>query len=364
MTHEDHVALLRPGISEPGGVWADLGSGSGAFTLALADLLGPQAYIYSVDRDRGALHEQQRAMQAAFPAARVEYIAADFTQPLNLPPLEGIVMAVQTTGRRRVAIADAVHPLYRRVVDTYAAGMGIDVVAVPAGARIIDLTGKSVIPGLVMVHEHLFYPTGPGVYANLAESFTRLYLAGGVTTIVDLRGDHERQEDPPHDVPVEVLHVPFMEADESEWEEIEGRIEAAVEAAPDVTAAFGSLKDFPHPSFYFRRIEQLRQVMVDSGDAAKQVWLTEWGWTSDSVHPNYAWFAVSEQKKADNLVSAFQYAHDNWTSWIGVMMVWTLPDPTWDQSREEYWWAIANPDGTPRTAYNLIKTDRLNGVLP
>lgn len=56
-------------------------------------------------------------------------------------------------------------------------------VTVPAGAQVIDLTGKSVIPGLVMVHEHLFYPTGPGVYANLAESFTRLYLAGGVTSM-------------------------------------------------------------------------------------------------------------------------------------------------------------------------------------
>ena len=55
--------------------------------------------------------------------------------------------------------------------------------AIPGGAQVIDLTGKSVIPGLVMVHEHLFYPTGPGVYGNLAESFTRLYLAGGVTSM-------------------------------------------------------------------------------------------------------------------------------------------------------------------------------------
>ena len=54
---------------------------------------------------------------------------------------------------------------------------------VPTGALTIDLTGKSVIPGLVMVHEHLHYPTGPGVYGNLTESFSRLYLAGGVTSM-------------------------------------------------------------------------------------------------------------------------------------------------------------------------------------
>jgi len=54
---------------------------------------------------------------------------------------------------------------------------------IPAGAQVVDLTGKSVIPGLVMVHEHLYYPTGPGVYANLTESFVRLYLAGGVTSM-------------------------------------------------------------------------------------------------------------------------------------------------------------------------------------
>jgi len=53
----------------------------------------------------------------------------------------------------------------------------------PANAQVLDLTGKSVIPGLVMMHEHLFYPTGPGVYGNVAESFTRLYLAGGVTSM-------------------------------------------------------------------------------------------------------------------------------------------------------------------------------------
>jgi enamidase len=53
----------------------------------------------------------------------------------------------------------------------------------PEGATVIDASGKSVLPGLVMVHEHLYYPTGPGVYGQLGESFVRLYLAGGVTTM-------------------------------------------------------------------------------------------------------------------------------------------------------------------------------------
>ncbi len=54
---------------------------------------------------------------------------------------------------------------------------------VPGGALVLDLTGKSVIPGLVMLHEHLYYPTGGGTYGNLSESFARLYLAGGVTAM-------------------------------------------------------------------------------------------------------------------------------------------------------------------------------------
>jgi imidazolonepropionase-like amidohydrolase len=56
-------------------------------------------------------------------------------------------------------------------------------VTAPDGATVIDLAGKSVIPGLVMVHEHLYYPTGPQVYGQLGQSFIRLYLAGGVTTM-------------------------------------------------------------------------------------------------------------------------------------------------------------------------------------
>jgi enamidase len=64
------------------------------------------------------------------------------------------------------------------------AAMGdTDAVKPPDGASVLDLTGRTIIPGLVMVHEHLYYPTGPGVYGQLGHSFIRLYLAGGVTTL-------------------------------------------------------------------------------------------------------------------------------------------------------------------------------------
>lgn len=93
MDHNDHVFLLRKGVPNPGGIWADFGSGAGAFTLALADLIGPTGSIYSVDKDRNALREQERAMHSRFPGTTVSYITGDFTHRLELPPLDGIVMA-------------------------------------------------------------------------------------------------------------------------------------------------------------------------------------------------------------------------------------------------------------------------------
>ena len=54
---------------------------------------------------------------------------------------------------------------------------------IPPGAAVIDATGKTLLPGFVMVHEHLFYPTGPGEYQPMGKSFSHLYLAGGETTI-------------------------------------------------------------------------------------------------------------------------------------------------------------------------------------
>jgi SAM-dependent methyltransferase len=93
LNHADLVALIRDGVlpihgevarSAGGARWADLGAGEGNFTRALADLVGPEAYITAVDKDARALRSI---------GGGVETRVADFTRPLDLHDLDGVVMA-------------------------------------------------------------------------------------------------------------------------------------------------------------------------------------------------------------------------------------------------------------------------------
>jgi protein-tyrosine phosphatase len=70
--------------------------------------------------------------------------------------------------------------------------------------------------------------------SQLSEAGWEALAAHGIRTVIDLRGDHEREDDPPRELPLEVRHVPFSEANEREWEEIAEEVEAAVGAAPDI----------------------------------------------------------------------------------------------------------------------------------
>jgi len=94
VNHADHIALLARGVTQgEGGTWADLGAGAGAFTLALADLIGPHGVIHAIDRDRSALAELRSAFVSAVPQAELRPRAADFTRRLDLADLDGVVMA-------------------------------------------------------------------------------------------------------------------------------------------------------------------------------------------------------------------------------------------------------------------------------
>jgi ubiquinone/menaquinone biosynthesis C-methylase UbiE len=131
MDHDDHIRLIEGGVRGSGKRWAELGSGWGAFTLALADLLGLEGQIYSVDRDPSALQRQQAEMQARFPGAAVQYRHADFTHPLDLPLMDGILMAnsLHFVHRRRQAetlrgILEYLRPGGRFVLVEYNADRG------------------------------------------------------------------------------------------------------------------------------------------------------------------------------------------------------------------------------------------------
>ena len=94
MNHSDHVSLLRPANVSSGGTWADFGAGSGAFTLALRELVGPHAHIYAVDKDARALKELEKLHREKFTTSQnIHTLRADFSGALSLPPLDGIVMA-------------------------------------------------------------------------------------------------------------------------------------------------------------------------------------------------------------------------------------------------------------------------------
>jgi ubiquinone/menaquinone biosynthesis C-methylase UbiE len=90
MTHREAVALIRDGVPSRGGVWADLGAGGGTFTKAVADLVGDDGVVYAVDRDAGVLN---LATEASGGSAEIRAILADFSEPLSVPALDGIVMA-------------------------------------------------------------------------------------------------------------------------------------------------------------------------------------------------------------------------------------------------------------------------------
>ena len=86
MDAADAAALIAPAIDRTATQWADLGAGSGTFTRALLQLLGPGARVYAVDRDASSVRALSRI-------AGVSATRADFTDPLDLPALDGVLLA-------------------------------------------------------------------------------------------------------------------------------------------------------------------------------------------------------------------------------------------------------------------------------
>lgn len=93
MDSRDAAKLIANAV-HAGERWADLGAGTGTFSVALARLVGPAGAIYAVDRDASA----NRALEALARepedgAAHIVVRREDLTQPLDLPPLDGVLLA-------------------------------------------------------------------------------------------------------------------------------------------------------------------------------------------------------------------------------------------------------------------------------
>jgi ubiquinone/menaquinone biosynthesis C-methylase UbiE len=93
MQQSEMVALIREGVPSPGGIWADLGAGTGNFSWALAELIGPQGAIYAVDRDGKAIRQLQERIARADPGAAIIPLQGDIAHPLDLPALDGVLLA-------------------------------------------------------------------------------------------------------------------------------------------------------------------------------------------------------------------------------------------------------------------------------
>lgn len=111
------------------------------------------------------------------------------------------------------------------------------------------------------------------------------------------------------------------------------------------------------PSFYFRRIEQQYAVMQANGDGNKQMWLTEFGWSTYNVAPGYEYGQlISPDLQAQYLVRAFQKGKNDYP-WMGVMCVWNLNFSTLGlpDTDEKVPWSVLNKDWSPRPAYLALQ---------
>lgn len=114
-----------------------------------------------------------------------------------------------------------------------------------------------------------------------------------------------------------------------------------------------------HWSFYFRRFEQLHQVMESYGDGDKKLWFTEFGWASSYPDPAPSGYEYAGDNtpamQAANLVRAFEIARAK--GYVGVMFVWNLNFAPIAEATDTYAkkaFSIINRDWTARPAYNAL----------
>ena len=175
MDHDDHVRLIRPGVEGAGTSWLELGAGEGAFTLALAEVLGPAGRILALDRDDGALRRLAGELPRRYPGVRLETRVGDFRDALADGPFDGLLAAnslhfvTDPAGVLRRAAGHLV-PGGRVVVVEYDADRGNPWVPHPfSSGRFVEIADAA---GLANVHEIGRVPSRflGAIYSSVAEA--------------------------------------------------------------------------------------------------------------------------------------------------------------------------------------------------
>lgn len=109
----------------------------------------------------------------------------------------------------------------------------------------------------------------------------------------------------------------------------------------------------------FRRVELLRQIMVNNGDEGRPIWFDEYGWNASpeslpEAEKNY-WRHVTLKQQAEWTVAGVDYARNHWP-WAGVISIWYFrqvgdipPD------KAEYYFQMVDPEFVPQPVYDSVK---------
>jgi hypothetical protein len=114
--------------------------------------------------------------------------------------------------------------------------------------------------------------------------------------------------------------------------------------------------------FYFRRVEDIRGVMVANGLADKQIWITEFGWATANNTPGYEYGnSISYEQQAQYIVRAFEKGRYEYAPWVGAMFLWNLNFAvSWrdegNEFHEQAAFGVLNGDWSPRPAWSAIQS--------
>lgn len=99
----------------------------------------------------------------------------------------------------------------------------------------------------------------------------------------------------------------------------------------------------------FRRVELVRQVMIEHGDAEKSIFITETGWND---HPRWT-MAVRSGQRIQYTLDALRYAEANWP-YVEMLAIWAFRFPAPTKSYMDYY-TLVTPEFVTKPIYNEIK---------